>query len=373
MHALHSVLSHRHHCTILHRYSYARASVSLTTPCHYFMFQTQHVTENVWTITVHKSFMINVTIAKAFVPYSRNCKNNYLTVSHCINKMEVKDGARERTKHNHSEYYCGHTHNEAVYSEENKVVLTLKVSVENVAHITQLVAFYQVHIVGWAYRYSTPLYSPLWYYEYGHYQLLKHDYYFYNYPDHHKVPTQVLFIAKTLAHIWYLTNNVIRGQFIFHQIHINTLICTNKSSVVEVFSGLQSQYMRQWVVRPHRVFQCDITYLRPEHINVTFHMYATLAATLAVYDTTIRIDLRFSLFEQQLACATHGETKPATTPGVPVMTVTCFPPAQAYLTLTSLEYTGPQSTVAFGHVLPPGEDVQYNQGMVNILYWFNKL
>ena len=345
--AIHYELSQRHQCTIPHRYIHTRGSIDLYAPCHLLLFQAQHLCECVWTITVHKYFMINVTVSKAFVPYTRNCKHNYLTFAQNIHGRGFTFNKWEQIMENYSDNYCGHIYNEVVYSEENNLVMMLKVSVENVAHFTQLLAFYQIHIVGWANRYNAPIYKL-------HYNYLSPKY-----------PSQYLFIDGQFTIVYYLTNNIIDDSLVYPQVKIHTLECDYMSAWIEIFPGLLSQYMRKWVVNPHKVFHCNIIYVDHVVMHMIFHMYTTMAVTSSVYDKSTTVSLQFhaGLVKNLTKCHSKG-VYTGNLHNAPALSVTCLKKPDTNLQLTSVEHSGPQSTVPLQQIRAPGNELQYNQGMI---------
>ena len=104
----------------------------------------------VWMITVHRTFMINVTIHKGFVPFSVSCEHRG---SH-ISLYEGHSNCTDYNCDNLIEWFCGHVHMEHVYSRGNEATLITSSDINNVPFPASICASYHVLASGVAHRFS---------------------------------------------------------------------------------------------------------------------------------------------------------------------------------------------------------------------------
>jgi hypothetical protein len=104
--------------------------VSHRSPCGTVQHSLSRAKFATWLITVRHSFMINITIHKAYVPFSDLCSPDYLAINE---GHQIRAGSV-------IEVFCGHILLESVYTKFNKGMLTT-----NPAVLTHLTASYQTH------------------------------------------------------------------------------------------------------------------------------------------------------------------------------------------------------------------------------------
>jgi hypothetical protein len=131
-----------------------------------------------WYITVHRSFMINITVHQAYVPYTDQC------TSHHLDFMEGHSSTVTLLAR-----FCGHSHREVVYTKGNKALVRMNHSVESVF----LAAIYQVHIKGYAFRFHNTylLFPPAWNVHIPH------------------QPAFVVYVRNTYQLTWFYTKPII--------------------------------------------------------------------------------------------------------------------------------------------------------------------
>lgn len=89
-----------------HEYTCYQSNEVLFTPTHVLTLITHMPCDNVWTRTVHESFMINITIVKG---YSESCDVSYIAV------YEDHQATSNHGSFNSIiESFCGHVHHQSV-------------------------------------------------------------------------------------------------------------------------------------------------------------------------------------------------------------------------------------------------------------------
>ena len=185
-------------------------------PCYSFYFTSRTAVTKVWSITVHRSFMINITIERAHVPYTKFCKSNdnYITINEGLN------GHFCPTCDYTIDYFCGHVHMVSTYSKYNKATVSVKSTIVNVPNPTMMKATYTVHIVGYAYKWSYDLYDVYvgtytrgWP-KYTNDTAPLPDAFTINIP-----PSKAFIQDKLFSFIWYVANSILEHKQI-KQIHI---------------------------------------------------------------------------------------------------------------------------------------------------------
>lgn len=115
---------------------------AMNEPCGVVDYRSSIVSDHSWFISVHKSFIINITVAKGYVPYSDDCLDN---------GMIFYDGFEMMGEHK-LETFCGHMLLETVYTRFNKARIHIKVQLQ----MSQVfyVYSYTVHPSGYAFKFS---------------------------------------------------------------------------------------------------------------------------------------------------------------------------------------------------------------------------
>ena len=101
-----------------------------------------HDVHKTWKITVHKDFMINITIFKAYVPLTDGC-SNFIRIREPRNKWRFFTKQR----------FCGHVAMETVYTEGNTGLLEIQSLSLPLPYPVHISARYEVQDKGLAYVY----------------------------------------------------------------------------------------------------------------------------------------------------------------------------------------------------------------------------
>ena len=90
-----------------------QTDVTMTAPCGIMNFMSLALssmtwTSMTWTISVHQTFMINITIYKAYIPFTDMCSPHYI---------QIHEG-HNMSKESLIELFCGHTYTENIYTKD---------------------------------------------------------------------------------------------------------------------------------------------------------------------------------------------------------------------------------------------------------------
>ena len=118
----------------------------LSTPCHTMYYLSWTASSKEWKIHVYRSFMINITIEEAYVPYNMDCLGNHITVyeGHSFNKSMLID------------YFCGTISYASVYTKYNKGRIAFNVNTMRLSFKAFIFARYTSHIKGIAFKFIKP-------------------------------------------------------------------------------------------------------------------------------------------------------------------------------------------------------------------------
>ena len=268
-----SILTIRHyHHSKCESYDYLSVDFnlnnSLTVPCAYLHLETWLQSEHRILISVYRSFMVNMTILKAYVPLSDWCTPH---------NIEVHEG-HHMSQHFLIERLCGQISMESIYSSCNRIILIVQFKPYRLHHSVNLHAVYQIHTQGVAYSFSNlqhKLIIPHWW----------------------KVnisPAFLLHIKQKVQYFWYISNSIYtplvydrhiaKSPIIaYMKIRIAVLMCQMTESNIAIYRGHVSKYWTQWMMQPHSTYLCNIT--EPSYLVVDFHMYATVVVTLSHIET----------------------------------------------------------------------------------------
>ena len=217
-----------------------------------------------WLITVHSSFMINITIHKAYVPFSEWCRPDFLVINegHQLRAMSM------------IESFCGHILLESVYTMFNKAML---MSV-NPAVLTHLTASYQVHQQGYAYRFIGNQLFKFW----QHYSIAVQD-----------RPKIIIYASRHIEYVWhYVTPHLLAYQPFSHPVvaSITKFICSTKLSFLVMKEGLLPI---QWVKQYGQHFLCNSS--TPFNISLSKHMYFTILLSREIFEPNFTFKMTFAL------------------------------------------------------------------------------
>ena len=337
-------LTNQPHCR--HITQYVQNETALSAPCHGMHFISTKLCEMIWTITVIDLFIINITIEKASVPYSKFCKSgdSYIAINEGHNTMFCSQGF----KCAHTiQYYCGYVYMDSTYSKGNKAMLKIKSNVQNVPYPTMILASYSVHCKGWAYKYSYELFT--YYYGIKFYPNNMMQQTLWNIKV---LPSLLLFADQFLYCIWYIANDVTQVNkpvILTKIVQVNRFSCSNVSSAsIHIFPGLLSLQMIKWDVQPVYTCYCNITIMHVCMSRLTFHMYMTVALIVTNFDNPVSLEMTI--------VNSYSALKPLVNVhdvnNIPLMTnqlgsikAAYLPPSNASLQLQFLHSSAPYSTV----------------------------
>ena len=235
----------------------------LTSPLKLMYFASRNSTSHRWLIQVHKTFMINVTVFKAYVPFTDLCS------PHTVGVYEGHEAMNDTL----IEKFCGHVSMETVYTKHNKGLLRIQAFADMLLLPISIQAQYEIHEQGAAYRFGS-----------------KHS----CWPSASTLsPSLIIRMASRLHYYWYFS------QLEFYayntapshvRLTIHTCIAQH-STRIAVYPGLLSHFWRQWRVRHYTTQQCNIT--GPQKIDLNFHLYATIYVNVAISDQIFSIKMTF--------------------------------------------------------------------------------
>ena len=107
----------------------------LTSPCESLLFKTHFKSKTTWSITVHRLFNINITIWHGYTKFSDHCEDSSIRLYE-YHRADLTSLM---------EYFCGYVLYQSVYTEKSKGTILV---IANSAHLTELIATYQVHLRG---------------------------------------------------------------------------------------------------------------------------------------------------------------------------------------------------------------------------------
>ena len=104
----------------------------LNGPCSYFYKELSSPASLQWTIYTYRSFMVNLTIISAYVPFSEHCHQHYINLLDNISTLFQK--------------LCGQLNKESIYSRNNIVILKMVLTTSQTYRTVNLIGKYQVHM-----------------------------------------------------------------------------------------------------------------------------------------------------------------------------------------------------------------------------------
>ena len=235
----------------------------MTSPCHTIYFETYSVSK-MWQITVHESFMVNITIHRGFLPYTNKCK---------VYKMNVYEG-NAMDDEAIIETVCGALQKESIYTRYHSALLFVAIRSKSQLFLVHILATYQVHIQGKATKIQIPTCFPkTWTLKVAPNNIL---------PDAN--PRVLLYTQHFLYYFWYISNTrPVNGMMSYHQLNLARLNCWSQHVILSIYPGLLSSYWTAWVMQPEYAYTCNLTNV---HIlNITFHMYSTITLRMKPYNT----------------------------------------------------------------------------------------
>ena len=220
---------------------------TFTSPYNVWFFTPEGIQTIVWTINVHSAFSINLTIWKAYVPYSKRCVNGMIALSDIHSK---------NTNVTNIWWGCGHVINDNSYSKCNKAHLEFSLKTDMLPFPAGIHTSYQVMQLGAAYVFSRTFVPQGWVVP--------------------VLPNIVFFYKGQLLYIWYISNQVNMTEASMEITHINitSFACSLRGSLL-VFPGWLTLYQMMWLDKPLYTIQCD-KHAAMATIKLTFHVHATL-------------------------------------------------------------------------------------------------
>ena len=271
LHATYSIMSTLSQSACPDNHLFLKNHKQSFSPCGHIHFETWlHGTiQNLhWQIIVHKTFMINISISEAFVPYTDNCEGE---------NVVVREGhGGELIAH-----FCGHISKEFVYTKRNEALLfvDLKSMYGFMPPLSpRLEASYQIHALGSAYRFTNPCTRN---------QSAEKIIF-------HKLPSVAVYHSKHLYYFWYLANSIyidympLLGAM---QVTVSALQCEFESTSLSLHPGILTWYRAIHQLPPLHKLACNGTV--PNIIEIDHHMYATLTLTQFYLDFSLKVNITF--------------------------------------------------------------------------------
>ena len=224
-----------------------------------------------WTVTVHSTFMVNITIIKSYTNFSESCE---------AANVQVYEGHKYH-RNWVIETFCGHIMYESVYTQHNKALLIVKTSPEVSSYHAVLKATYGILDKKSAFRYklNTPCMLP------GLHSNVQ--------------PALLMRASNSIQHVWYISNTALRGKgankdatfLAIVSVRIWTCLSMNRTAKISIYPGILSYYWARWKVPPHTAVHCKLQQLKD--VIVDFHMYATVLLTYSSTDIITSVNVSF--------------------------------------------------------------------------------
>ena len=234
-------------------------------PYHSWQWEPNNIVTNSWTIHAYSSFAINLTIWKAYVPYSRGCKDDVIAFSD-INLSSIVRNIW---------WSCGHMINDSTYGKSNMAKLAFSLSSMILPFPAMINASYQVMQSGLAYVFPEAFVpNKRW-----------------GIP---RLPNVVFYNSGQWMFIWFISNQVLTDGTSMRVTYINitSFTCRHKGSLL-VFPGLLTLHQIMWRNTPVHTMQCN-RHAASNTIKLTFHMYATLVFNTLSQDNCTRLHFTFA-------------------------------------------------------------------------------
>ena len=302
----------------------------LTAPLSMISIQSWKLAHKKWRLTVHKDFMLNITITSAYVPFSDNC------TPHNIDIYE-----RQETFHNKRvARFCGVITMETVYVSSNDGMIQLNALTEVALFAITLEAAYQIHQRNVAYR---------------------HDRDWICVPKQINVsqPPSSMFIHQTvIQYLWYMSSKVLSTKVLYNSlkarmfiakptITIHRCICLTNTTSIAVYPGLLSHYRTRWHVQPKIKLKCHM--IVNKTIEIDFHFYATLMLSHLHEDVLINVTIGLNGKTDALTeRPVNGNTSVISSDVMPshLLQYGHVPMDSGSMKLSNFEYSGQISTIS---------------------------
>ena len=271
-----------------------------------------------WEITVNPVLMINITIDKAYVPYSDTCGRKYVA---------TYDGNSTVDKHRLGRF-CGHVLFESVYTRWNRGLIYMVVHAADAWDMVYINATYQVHTQGIAYRFN-----GLWFNQHSSNITTPH------------APLWVYFCSHMLDYIWYY---LLQTGSKIASITVNKLECNNSTTFVELRSGLLPHV---WLNERagHRRY-CNLPSWTASTVDYRF---ATILLRTNPVDATLQFSFSFKVIQIRNAVMRDGYISEQ-------LCIICHQRVQfAHMKVVNFSYNGYKRNIQHSHVYVPGGGARY--------------
>ena len=181
-----------------------------TSPCYVVDYASLRPINSTWDIQVIKQFIINITVYKAFVPFSKDCNHNLIAINEEYTQLEQ---------------LCGHINMLSVLTKHNKANIYIRAN-SSILHlqITFHVS-YEVMLQGSAFRFYKPCLPATFHLE--------------------GMPTNAVmnFHWYSSEYIWYLDGIKPKdGGFITRQVNISQLTSTSAPCSLSLYPSMLTAY-----------------------------------------------------------------------------------------------------------------------------------
>ena len=292
-------------------------------PCKMFLYETYEAKVNeLWRITAHYKYVINMTILTAYVHFTDTCDPHYIKL---LSRNHTTSSGRK---------YCGHVMSESLYTFDKFGTVLLQSTQHYQYHKPMLKLAYEIMHKGAAYAYST-MHSNFYYPKSWMFKTAKE-------------PCWILLRQKILRYAWYLINYAGYNNHVHYGnlVSENTVPRTNKALSVSVlfikcstanaslssYAGLVTPAMIDQGIEPVTHVTCQDG--KRYNTTLSFHWYGT--ALLEALDTATGLAIEIKLSYVNIARAPkerfHGRSAPH-------LSITTYD-RLSYIVFHSFEYTG---------------------------------
>ena len=254
----------------------------LTSPCHRITLRSWEVVAKSWYIKVHKSFIVNITIYEAFVPYTDWCSPHHITV------LENTKQADNVT----IDQFCGLIRMEPVYTKGREGVIYLYSDAQILPTEIHIIAGYQVCKQELVYRYNENTTGLITQWAVN------------------RRPSLSYLFHGNMVYFWYTTASIyvpVQGDnntssFVISQpsVLLNSFICSGDRSDISMYPGLLPMYWVLGKVNPIDSIKCNLT--RSRNITVQ-HLHSTVVLSVPLI-TNVTLFMTFNstdvIFNKQL-------------------------------------------------------------------------
>lgn len=234
----------------------------MTSPCQLISFQSRMPVRRQWMITVHTAFAINITIYKAYLPFSNHCGRNSLVIHEGRDNFPIQ-------------WFCGNVAMESVFTAHHKGLIYFN---SKSLETTMMTTSYQVSGKGLAYKVTALVggFLPTM-----------------NISRRTPFPNVRIYIMAHIEYFWYLVSALhvapTEASLRLNSVRILSLNCYSVSTSLSVYPGLLSWYLARWTASPVKTVKCNTS--KEENVHIISHMFGTVILKVPVSNYGVQLTM----------------------------------------------------------------------------------